>query len=271
MIVATSSRSEAEGLGGLSPLARDRGDENAVWVGSRSAAGELSRCAGALPVPRAPSGRPGDRDTGVGQPLVFTSGVAHPLTVAEVLVRPSRTGRLDATGSAIRDVEVADQPFPAYTPVRQARLRAGTGSPMPDCCVFLAAHDTAASDERLIRGAEELGPVALRARGPRPSWRCASPGVRGATRHMRTHTGQLRIPDATCESSVPSSCVDGGAERRHLLHSSTTHAVAGDVSSPIAGTVTALPACFRANPGLLVVHDAGRGQEPFEVVVCEDA
>jgi predicted DNA-binding protein (UPF0278 family) len=38
---------------------------------------------------------------------------------------------------------------------------------MPDCCVLLAAQDTAARvaafDERLIRGAEQLGLIALRA------------------------------------------------------------------------------------------------------------
>jgi predicted DNA-binding protein (UPF0278 family) len=38
---------------------------------------------------------------------------------------------------------------------------------MPDCCVLLAAQDAtarvAAFDERLIRGAEALGLVALRA------------------------------------------------------------------------------------------------------------
>lgn len=92
---------------------------------------------------------------------------ANPLTLAEVLVGPSRAGRLDAARSALRELEVAEHPFPVDTAVRLARLRADTGLRMPDCCVLLAAQDTAARlatfDERLIRGAEELGLVALRA------------------------------------------------------------------------------------------------------------
>src|SRR3954463_347579 len=92
---------------------------------------------------------------------------ANPLTLAEVLVGPSRTGRLDAARSALRELEVAEQPFPADTAVRLARLRADTGLRMPDCYILLAAQDTAARvaafDERLIRAAEELGLVALRA------------------------------------------------------------------------------------------------------------
>jgi predicted nucleic acid-binding protein len=91
---------------------------------------------------------------------------ANPLTLAEVLVGPSRTGRLDAARSALRELEVAEQPFPTDTAVRLARLRADTGLRMPDCCVLLAAQDAvarvAAFDDRLIRAAEGLGLVALR-------------------------------------------------------------------------------------------------------------
>lgn len=93
--------------------------------------------------------------------------VANPLTLAEVLVGPARTDRLDVAHSALRGLQIAEQPFPADTAVRLARLRADTGLRMPDCCVLLAAQDTAARvaafDERLIRGAEEIGLVALRA------------------------------------------------------------------------------------------------------------
>lgn len=91
----------------------------------------------------------------------------NPLTLAEVLVGPARTDRLDAARWALQGLEVAEQPFPPDTAVRLARLRADTGLPMPDCCVLLAAQDSAARvaafDERLIRGAEALGLVALRA------------------------------------------------------------------------------------------------------------
>jgi predicted nucleic acid-binding protein len=91
---------------------------------------------------------------------------ANPLTLAEVLVGPSRTGRLDAARSALRDLEIIERPFPADTAVRLAGLRADTGLRMPDCCVLLAAQDAtarvAAFDARLLRAAEALGLVALR-------------------------------------------------------------------------------------------------------------
>ncbi|MDP9428754.1 MAG: type II toxin-antitoxin system VapC family toxin [Actinomycetota bacterium] len=91
---------------------------------------------------------------------------ANPLTIAEVLVGPSRTGRLDAARSALRELEVAEWPFPANTAVRLARLRADTGLRMPDCCVLLAAQDAAARvaafDDRLVRAAQKLRLVALR-------------------------------------------------------------------------------------------------------------
>jgi len=90
----------------------------------------------------------------------------NPLTLAEVLVGPSRTGRLDAARSALRELEVKEQPFPADTAVRLARLRADTGVRMPDCCVLLAAQDAgarvAAFDDQLIRAAGKLSLVALR-------------------------------------------------------------------------------------------------------------
>jgi predicted nucleic acid-binding protein len=93
--------------------------------------------------------------------------VANPLTLAEVLVGPCRTGRLEAARLALRELEVAERPFPTDTSVRLAQLCADTGLRMPDCCVLLAAQDTsarvAAFDERLLRGAEDLGLVALRA------------------------------------------------------------------------------------------------------------
>jgi predicted nucleic acid-binding protein len=91
---------------------------------------------------------------------------ANPLTLAEVLVGPSRTGRLDAARAALQALEVGEVPFPSDTAMQLARLRAETGLRMPDCCVLLAAQDAAARvaafDERLARGAEELGLVALR-------------------------------------------------------------------------------------------------------------
>jgi predicted nucleic acid-binding protein len=73
---------------------------------------------------------------------------ANPLTLAEVLVGPSRAGRLGVAREALRELEVKEQPFPA------------------DSCVLLAAQHAAARvaafDDRLTRSAEELGLVALR-------------------------------------------------------------------------------------------------------------
>ena len=110
---------------------------------------------------------------------------ANTLTLAEVLVGPSRIGRLDAARSVLRELEVVGRPFPADAAVRLTRLRNSTGLRMPDCCVLLAAQDTAARvaafDERPIRGAEEVGRVALHDRRRTPGWRCASTGVRGGT------------------------------------------------------------------------------------------
>jgi predicted nucleic acid-binding protein len=83
---------------------------------------------------------------------------ANPVTLAEVLVIPARDGRLEATQTALRDLDVSELPFPAETAVRLAKLRVSTGLKMPDCCVLLAAEDSGATvasfDERLARTAE---------------------------------------------------------------------------------------------------------------------
>ncbi|MCW2649887.1 MAG: hypothetical protein JWR32_863 [Mycobacterium sp.] len=80
------------------------------------------------------------------------------LTLAEVLVAPIRTGRLDPTLAALHALEVQELAFPAGTAVQLAQLRAATGLKMPDCCVLLAAEGAAASvasfDERLAHTAE---------------------------------------------------------------------------------------------------------------------
>lgn len=82
---------------------------------------------------------------------------ANPLTLAEVLVVPARDGRLETATSALRDLEVAELPFPPDTAVRLAKLRADSGLKMPDCCVLLSAEDEAATvasfDDRLTRAA----------------------------------------------------------------------------------------------------------------------
>src|ERR1700722_9448469 len=73
---------------------------------------------------------------------------ANSLTLAEVLVAPVRTGRLEVVKRALRELEVNELPFPNDTAVRLAQLRVTTGLKMPNCCVLLAAeqaHATLAS------------------------------------------------------------------------------------------------------------------------------
>jgi hypothetical protein len=60
----------------------------------------------------------------------------NPLTLAEVLVVPARTGRLDTVLLVLRDIDVQALPFPTDTAVRLAKLRADTGLKMSECCSY---------------------------------------------------------------------------------------------------------------------------------------
>lgn len=83
----------------------------------------------------------------------------NPLTLAEVLVGPVRDDRLGVVQETLRELEVFEVPFPEDAAVRLARLQAGTGLKMPDCCVMLAAEIASARvatfDRQLSRAAEE--------------------------------------------------------------------------------------------------------------------
>ncbi len=85
----------------------------------------------------------------------------NPLTLAEVLVLPAGTGRLDTVLTVLADIDVQILAFPADTAVRLARIRASTGLKMPDCCVLLSAEDAAAGiatfDARLAEAAQLRG------------------------------------------------------------------------------------------------------------------
>lgn len=91
---------------------------------------------------------------------------ANSLTLAEVLVVPARTGRMEAVQSALRELEMNELPFPSDTAVRLARLRVSTGLKMPGCCVLLAAEDghatVASFDDRLVQAAENRDLTVLR-------------------------------------------------------------------------------------------------------------
>jgi predicted nucleic acid-binding protein len=51
---------------------------------------------------------------------------ANSLTLAEVLVVPVRTGRLEVARTALRGLEVQELPLPADTAVRLAQVRVST-------------------------------------------------------------------------------------------------------------------------------------------------
>lgn len=76
----------------------------------------------------------------------------HPITAAEVLVSAVRRGVEDAVWRNLVDIGVEIDRSPD-DPMALARLRAGTGCKMPDCCVLLTAERRAAPlatfDERL--------------------------------------------------------------------------------------------------------------------------
>lgn len=83
------------------------------------------------------------------------------LTLAEILVAPTRTGRHDTVLAALSDLAVETLPFPEGSAVTLAQLRVETLLKMPDCCVLLSALDQqarlASFDERLIKAAHARG------------------------------------------------------------------------------------------------------------------
>lgn len=87
---------------------------------------------------------------------------ASPITIAEVLVGPARSDRLDAARAALRALGVGEVPLGPDTSTRLAVLRAETQLKLPDCCVLLAAQDASAGqvltfDDRLAAAAARMG------------------------------------------------------------------------------------------------------------------
>jgi predicted nucleic acid-binding protein len=62
-----------------------------------------------------------------------------PVTLAEVLVAPTRLGRLKAAERMLLEIGVTESPLPRDAAVQLAELRVESGLKMPDCCVLLAA------------------------------------------------------------------------------------------------------------------------------------
>ena len=83
------------------------------------------------------------------------------LTLAEVLVAPTRTGQGDTVLDILTDLGVRTLDFSAGSAVTLAQLRAETHLRMPDCCVLLSARDgqarLASFDERVVKAARALG------------------------------------------------------------------------------------------------------------------
>lgn len=83
-----------------------------------------------------------------------------PISIAEVLVGPTRAGRASRASRDLADLGVAETPL--GSPRRLAALRVETGLRMPDCCVLLAAEDAdgadvATFDDRLASVARARG------------------------------------------------------------------------------------------------------------------
>lgn len=89
--------------------------------------------------------------------------VTSPLTMAEVLVGPARSGRGDIADGALRELGVGLVPLQSDAPRELAELRVRTRLRLPDCCVLLAARTAggyvATFDDRLHRAAAEMGLV----------------------------------------------------------------------------------------------------------------
>lgn len=84
-----------------------------------------------------------------------------PITHAEVLVGPARSGTLASTQAALSALGVAEVALPADAAPQLAGLRATTALKLPDCCVLLAAQQSASTvltfDHRLATAAAALG------------------------------------------------------------------------------------------------------------------
>ncbi len=86
-----------------------------------------------------------------------------PISLAETIVGPARSGNLEVALAAISQLEIATIDLGDDAPLRLALLRSNTGLKLPDCCVLLAAEavggDVATFDGQLGDSASRLGIV----------------------------------------------------------------------------------------------------------------
>lgn len=87
--------------------------------------------------------------------------LASVLSVAEILVHPTRQGRAAEVERALSEMDLEVLAVPDDAAAALARLRDRTRRNMPDCCVLLAAQQTSAIvltfDEKLASAARDLG------------------------------------------------------------------------------------------------------------------
>jgi hypothetical protein len=83
------------------------------------------------------------------------------LTLAEILVAPTRTGQRDTVLRILTDLAVETLQFPEGVAPALAQLRAEMALTMPHCCVLLSALDQQARlacfDDRLVTSAKDRG------------------------------------------------------------------------------------------------------------------
>lgn len=89
-----------------------------------------------------------------------------PITLAEILVGPTRKGRADQAVALLDALDLQAIPWGPGTPARLAALRVATGLGLSDCCVLLAAEEAgfgsvATFDAQLARAAAARGLTVL--------------------------------------------------------------------------------------------------------------
>lgn len=89
-----------------------------------------------------------------------------PITLAEILVGPTRAGRSDQVRALLDALDLQAIPWGPESPARLAALRATAGLKLPDCCVLLAAEEAgfptvATFDDQLARVAVTRGLTVL--------------------------------------------------------------------------------------------------------------
>ena len=91
-----------------------------------------------------------------------------PLTLAEVLVGPTRSGVLPVALSLVSQLGITTIGLGSDASLRLALLRTNTNLKLPDCCVLLAAEESggrlATFDNSLRGAAERLGMAVIPSR-----------------------------------------------------------------------------------------------------------